>query len=731
MEAAARRSRTDPEPPCRSPSGRGRAGRLQAASVPAGPARLSSSGRHACTPAWALRPCSASLLHNRTAVGPPSSAERRPLPPTGAEDARPRRWSSWRWDLLVIVGFAAVSFAYFGVRLVPHPGRVILGDGADNEIFVWSFAWWPHAILHGHNPFVTHALFAPSGANLAWVSSVPALALAFSPVTLLFGPVVSFNLAALLLPALAAWAAYRLCLALTGSLWSSIVGGYLFGFSSFILAQQQLAHLNLTGDLALPLIALALVRLVRRELSRRRFALRFGALIALQLAISTEVALTLTFALAVALALASALAHDVRFRLRALLPAIGLGYCLGALFAAPLVVYALLGFPDQGFVLDPAGTDLLNLFFPTHLNAIAGSSFRSLQVHFNPHESAIFLGLPTLLIVALYAWRTRRSGWSRFLIAGLAAAVLFALGPTLVVDGRSVASLPWALLEHLPGFDDVHTPRFGAYASLAAAVIVALWTARARGRVFRRPFVLPVLAVAALLPTVWTPLTVLHPERPAFFSSGAYKTCIRPGETVALFPNGGAADYLQVETGFRFPVAGGYLSPIISGAHPIISFNSDPTITELNFWSDRGVPDTDALRAFAARHGVDRFVSIAADGYPGERELRGLGPVQRIGGVYVAPACGQPSLATRPLPASTELMLTEQQHGVSIAYCHDGYTIDLPVGLRPAGQLAGATRAAYVAGSGLTCSVPSGYSRRGFAPTSLGVPARTYPYYER
>ncbi len=172
-------------------------------------------------------------------------------------------------DLLVLASFAFISFAYFGWRLLPHPGRAILGTGADPQIFVWSFAWWPHAILGLTNPFVTHALYAPVGANLLWATSVPGLALAFAPLTILFGPVASYNVAALLLPALAAWCAYLLCLHLTRSLWASLVGGYLFGFSSFVLGHQLEGHLNLTAVFLVPLVALVVVRFVEGELSRR------------------------------------------------------------------------------------------------------------------------------------------------------------------------------------------------------------------------------------------------------------------------------------------------------------------------------------------------------------------------------------------------------------------------------------------------------------------------------
>ena len=99
-------------------------------------------------------------------------------------------------DALVLLGYAAISFAYFGWRLLPHPGRYLVGSGRDPELFVWVFAWWPHAIGSWTNPFFSHAVYAPTGINLAWTTSVPALALAFAPLTVAFGPAVSYNVAA-------------------------------------------------------------------------------------------------------------------------------------------------------------------------------------------------------------------------------------------------------------------------------------------------------------------------------------------------------------------------------------------------------------------------------------------------------------------------------------------------------------------------------------------------------
>src|SRR5581483_9130191 len=245
---------------------------------------------------------------------------------------------------LVLAGYTAIAFGYFGVRLLSHPGRYLLGSGIDPQIFVWDFAWWPHAIGTWTNPFVTHALYAPSGINLAWVTSVPGLALAFSPLTEIFGPTVAYNVAALLLPALAAWTAYLLCRHVTASVWASLVGGYLFGFSTPMLGQLLAGHLHVTGVFLVPLVALVVVRHVDGELGARGLVWRLATLLAAQLWIATELAFATTLMLVLSLALAFWLVREARPRLRgAVRPLVG-AYVLAGVLAAPFLGYALIGF---------------------------------------------------------------------------------------------------------------------------------------------------------------------------------------------------------------------------------------------------------------------------------------------------------------------------------------------------------------------------------------------------
>src|SRR5215204_4359377 len=370
-----------------------------------------------------------------------------------------------RRNAAVLAAYTAISFLYFGIRLLPHPGRSYVGEGADPEIFIWSFAWWPHAILNGENPVVTHAIWAPDGIDLAWATSIPGLALALAPLTLAAGPVVAYNVAAILMPALAAWTTFLLCHRVVGRTWPALVGGYLFGFSSYMLG-QQFGHMHMTSVFLLPLVPLLVLRYLDGDIGERRLAVLLGALLAAQLSLSTEVALTLTIALVVGLAIAWVAARDRRARLRRLMAPLAGAYAVGAVLASPLLVYALRDF-ERGSI-NPPGTytaDLLNFFVPTRIVAVSGSWARDHALHFpgNDAERGAYIGIPTLLIIALHTLRSHRTAATRFLVTAVGIAALAALGGTLIVSGRRTVPLPWALVDGLPGLNNVLPVRLSVF----------------------------------------------------------------------------------------------------------------------------------------------------------------------------------------------------------------------------------------------------------------------------
>ena len=539
--------------------------------------------------------------------------------------------------------YLAVSLLLFGLPILPHPRRDLIGTGGDPQLFVWSLGWWPHAAVHGQNPFVAQALWAPHGSNLAWTTSIPGLALLLAPVTLAAGPVAAYNVAAILLPAAAALTAFLLCRHVTRRFWPSLLGGYLFGFSSYLVA-QELGHLHLTSVLLVPVAALLVLRFLEGELGGRGLALRLGPLLALQLAFSTEVFFTLTLCLAVGLLLAWLTVPTVRRRVVAAFPPLAAAYAFGAVLVSPLLYYAL---SDYQGVITPANhnpSDLVTLAFPTRTAELGGG----LAQHFLPSavtvsaEDGLYLGLPLLAIVVLFALERWRRPGSRFLLLALLVAIVAALGSELRVRGHALLPLPWRLVRDAPLFDNVIPGRFALYVALAASLVAAVWAARSRrSRALR--VLLGVAAAVALVPAVSRGYWHEHPPRPAFFALRLDRLCLREHDNVLLLPPPfrNAALLWQAASGYRFRLADGALNDAVPKNLP-----ARGTMLQL---IDDNVPagGAGAIVRAARALGVS---AILVDGAGGEqwtrvldRSLQGV----RVGGMTlyrldrVRPACSR------------------------------------------------------------------------------------------
>jgi hypothetical protein len=543
------------------------------------------------------------------------------------------------WTPAAFGTYLAISFGYFGFRVLPDPREEYIGFGDDPFIFVWSFGWWPHALGNAENPFHTDALWAPDGLNLAWITTVPALSLAYAPVTLLVDAVVAYNLAALLAPVLAALTAFWLCRHVTGAFWPSLVGGYLFGFSAYMVG-HELGHLNLTGVFLLPLVALLVLRYVEGSLTAIALAWRLGLVLAVQLWISTEVFFTLTVSLLLACGLAYLVVREARPRLRTLpLPLLG-AYGLTTVLGSPLLVYALVHF-ERASLNRPQdfGADLLNFVVPTRLIAAGAVWAPPIAERFagNDAETTAYLGLPLLAIVAWFAVSRRRRPGSRFLALAAALGAFLALGTSLRIAGREVVGLPWGVLADQPLFNNAMPVRFSAYVALAAAVLAALWMRDTPGLA---AIALPALAVLALVPRLELPLWRSSIERPSFFADGLYEDCLREGENVFTYPYRSGEPLLwQVDSGFHFRLAGG---AVRSGMPE--TFTPIKAAWEIHFDDARpGAPD---MVEFFRQKDVSRSLIEEEFDEQWHPSLEWQGAPSARGGVVVYPGCapaGEPS----------------------------------------------------------------------------------------
>lgn len=535
-------------------------------------------------------------------LGPaPPDPQRAPL---AAPDKKQRLASDARGLAALAIYFALAVF-FFARGLAGRFSTAYIGHGADPQGLMWLMAWWPHAIRHGLNPFYSQAVWAPQGVSLAWTTCMPLLSLVLAPVVLTMGPAFAYNISVLLAVALAGWCAFILCRAVTNAYWPSLAGGYLFGFSSYMLGQAG-AHLNEMLIFPVPLFALLLIRGFRADISRRSLVAGVALLTVAQAGLALEVFATMTvFAvIAMLIVLITGSAAD-RNRLTATVPLVALGYAIAVAALSPYFYYMFaLGY-EHGAIYSPLlySTDLVNLLVPTamtelgQLPALQAISGRFLGTIY---EAGGYVGIPLALVAAAFARRNWNERWARLLVIFLLTAMIFSFGPFLLVGGRVTLPLPGAALMLLPLVGKALPARFMLYGFLALALMTTIWLATSRSSSAVR--VLAALIVgASILPNLSAGSWITLVDLPSFFKDKLYTKYIKYHENIVILPYGigGNSMLWQLESGWHFRMAGGYLGP------PPREFRGWPVIDAFYSLETVALPAAgDQLRAFLGAHQV-------------------------------------------------------------------------------------------------------------------------------
>lgn len=464
--------------------------------------------------------------------------------------------------------YSTVSLLYFGIPALDDFGTALVaGEEIEPSAFQWFLAWWPDAITEGRNPLATDFIYAPDTVNMTWVTSIPALSLVLSPVTLLFGPVESFNLVTLAAPVLAALAAFVLCRHLTGSFWASLAGGYFYGFCPFMLI--ALAGIPSHSFSALiPVAAYLVVRRVDGTLGASSFVGLLAAVLAAQFLVAAEVFAMLTvFGGLVGLA-AYALLRERRAALKQAVPAVVLAYLIAVVVVSPYLWYVL--FEPH---LDPVhavpeehSSDLLSFVVPTSLTEVGAGTFPGLEKDFGGAipvafggGSYAYLGLPLLAILVLFGAEGWRNPGRRFLLLSAALVAVLSLGPRLFVAGSDLAPMPEKLIRELPLLQYALPSRFPVFTALAVAVIVAIWLAT---RPAAWKWVVAAAALVFILPNFGSGTWSATTNAPSFFSEERYKGMLHEDDIVLTQPPLGASVRWHAEAGMPFRLANGYIGRI-------------------------------------------------------------------------------------------------------------------------------------------------------------------------
>jgi hypothetical protein len=439
-----------------------------------------------------------------TAVDTPTPVDRVPTDPTpsgsvgeGIDLPEPGEAHRLRATVLAGAGYLALSLVAWWNVWTTHPTSTTTCGCGDSSLFTWFIEWPAYAMTHGLDVLHSTAVGHPGGVNLLANTSELAIGVTLAPITWAFGPIATLNVALTLAPVISGLAMFVLVRRWVSWAPAAFVAGLCYGFSPFIMVSLVDAHLMLGMAFVPPLVVACLDELLVRQRARPVVTgLLLGLLITLQFFIGTEVLLFLavTVVLGVGLLTGFALvAHPEALRAHLRYALVGSGTALAS-------ATVLLAFPAWYALAGPA--HLSGLVWPGTSPAHAGTVLRDYVVPAPPLSTGFFgpamsrvvggtqgpflssqylgVGMVVVVVGGLVIWRRDRRLW--FFAAMAVVSAVLSLG------APRRALLPWALLAHLPVFENITPSRIALVTYLCMAVLLGLivdhvWAAvRRRGR---------------------------------------------------------------------------------------------------------------------------------------------------------------------------------------------------------------------------------------------------------
>jgi hypothetical protein len=527
---------------------------------------------------------------------------------------------------------------------------------------VWWLGWTAFAVPHGHNVFLAQWQNYPAGENFGVNGSMLFLGVLFAPITKVFGPIVTWNIA---LRFALAISATSMCFVLRRwvTWWpAAFVGGLLYGFSAYVLTYAS-GYLFLVFVPLPPVFFLLLHEILVRQRWRPS---RVGALLGLvcffQFFIWSEVLAGMVIVGAIATCLYVLVKrHRLEDTWRYAVKSFAFAGAVGGVLLVVPGAFTLFGpqnthgSPTAAVFMNAFPSDMLGSIVP-HFQWLSTNGLTANAITHMTYSSAEYIGIPMIVVLACFAILLRKK--TVVLFAGAMALITYilSLGSHLWIDGhKTPVPLPWAVLGHLPVLGGFTPVRFSLYTGLFIAAMFSIGLDEVRRRLraagglgnlspgwraFGASGASVVIAAAVILPLVPAhaqpaPQTNI----PSFFTSGAVDAIPEGGVVLAYpYPDwSGPGLFFQVPhnimldqaaSGMRFKLIGGYgWFPSPTGSRgttrpAVLNPRSVQEMFDDEYWnlSGKSLPSRTGanadLRAFLTKYGVAAVVLQPLGGDP-------------------------------------------------------------------------------------------------------------------
>ncbi len=382
--------------------------------------------------------------------------------------------------LLATAAYAVLAVVMWWNVWSTHPTSTTTCGCGDAARFLWFFQWPAYAMAHGHNILYSTYLFHPGGINLLNDTSVVALGVVLAPVTWLFGPVASMNVALTLAPLCSALAMFALLRRWVSWTPAAFLGGLAYGFAPFVVTELALNQINIAFLAIPPLLVLFLADLlVTQRRSPWKNGLALAGLVIVQFFLSTEVLLITVLASLMAMVVLvtwaavsqpSVIGPRVAGAVRGSAVAVAvavlvLAYPLCFLLAGPAHLV--------GPIWSAGGTSRYGTTWSSFVTTGGLADLRPSMLRFGGYQGPVLVGLgyPGLgvflvAVVGAVVWRQDRR-----LLLFAAVGLLAGVGSLAPGHGYPV---PWDVLVHVSWVGDIVEVRFVLVVTLCVAVMAAL-----------------------------------------------------------------------------------------------------------------------------------------------------------------------------------------------------------------------------------------------------------------
>nr|WP_229688615.1 hypothetical protein [Micromonospora yangpuensis] len=456
---------------------------------------------------------------------------------------RPWWFSRRRRDLAAYALFLVAALWVTSQIWLDPAGRVASLYVSDPAQVQYFLAHSVRVVLHGDFPFYTDQLNYPDGVNLMANTAILALGIPMVPVTLIFGPAVSFVVLITLALSGTAFAWYHvLSRHVVRSPLAAAVGGWFCGFSPAMLSHASW-HPNIISQWLLPFIVWRVMVITRSTRPWRDGAI-LGLLVVWQAFINEEILLFTAMACGIFLI---AVVAQQPARWRAAWRPLGKAVLTCTVVAGSLLAYPLyiqfagpMAYHGLSAAVQDYGNDIAALFAqgsPT----LGGDRRANVNLAPNYSEENAFFGWSLALITIGIAIWLRRELIVRALAATGFFFVVLSLGERITWWDRELFPGPWELLVHLPLLDAVVPTRFGMITTVVIGILLAI--AADRFRALRvadaktRRTLAVAAAVLALLPVAPMPLKMTsRPPVPEFITADRWREYVGPEQTLVPIP---------------------------------------------------------------------------------------------------------------------------------------------------------------------------------------------------